>query len=528
MPAKARGLAIESVLALVVLTLWAWTFVGLGASSYWVDELVTLFIVDHSGGVSEVVRRALTDTSPPLYDLLIHGWVRVFGDGEAATRSFSALCAVAASALFIACNSAAFSRPARLFGAAAGASSFYWFKQSQNVRSYALTMLILTALLSCAAAAKRRAQAGEPVSWRLCAAIAALGLLGACTHYYLFLATGLIFLALLVGVPDLRLRATVTISGVAILAILLAYMHVERSHLLFTNLWFSNAPKALAAAAGNAWDMVLDGWAKRAMLVLVAGLAYGLTLRRLSGQSAPASGRPVGDWIAGVSLFVALGLAALGLAISFLVQPTFSARNLMIAAPCVWFLAAWLYDQAAAAAPRGGLVFTAVASGLMAVELLALNGRLLNRTEDWRGSARYISALPACRGRDIPVVLPDVFAAGRAFFRRLSEHNLFGWYYRGGGRLIAYSQAELATGRSAELAALLGGRAQGADPCPVLAWGVDDLHDPEADALARALARRPEVNRPVTLRRFHSYRRVGDGWRPGWPDAYVFELGPRS
>jgi hypothetical protein len=35
------------------------------------------------------------------------------------------------------------------------------------------------------------------------------------------------------------------------------------------------------------------------------------------------------------------------------------------------------------------------------------------------------------------------------------------------------------------------------------------------------------VSRPVAVRRFLSYRRVGEGWRPGWPDAYVFEVAPR-
>lgn len=522
-PAKVAAWVIEAVLALTVLALWAGTFVGFGASGYWIDELWTLFVADPAGGVGEVVRRTLTDTHPPVYFVIIHYWIRLFGDSEAATRSFSALCAVAASALFIAVTGGAFSRPARLFGAAAGASSFYWFKQSQNVRSYALSMLVLTALLGCALAAKRQSRAGEPVSWRLCAGIAALGLLGAFVHYYLFLAVGLLYLALLVGVPDLRLRTTVVVSGCVILAAILAYMRIERSHLLFTNLWFSNAPEALAAAARNTWSMMLDGSAKRAVLVLIAGMLYGLLRRRRAEGGGEAGAAPLGHWIAGVSLFLMLGLAATGLAISFLAQPSFSARNLLIAAPCIWFLAAWLYDAGVGCAPRAGLVFAGAATLLIALELLPLSGRLVNRVEDWRGSARYVSALPACRGRDIPVVLPDVFAPDTPFFRRLAEHDLFGRYYRGGGRLRAQTRGELAASRDPGLVALLGARASGADPCPVLAWGVHDLTDPGADKLAQALSRRPEVNAPVTVRRFLSYRRIPDGWRPGSPAAYVFE-----
>jgi hypothetical protein len=524
-PVRVGWVAVEAVLAVVVLALWAWTFVGLGRSSYWIDELWTLFVVDRQGGLGEVLSRALTDTHPPLYYASLHYWTRLFGDSETATRSLSALCAVAAGVLFVACNGGAFSRAARLFGAAAGASSFYWFKQSQNARSYALCMLILTALLSCAAAARRRSQAGEPVSWSLCVAIAALGLAGAFTHYYLLLAVGLLYLALLVGVPDRRLRLTVLLSGGAILAAVLAYMRVAKSHLIFTNLWFSNAPDALADAVGNSWDMVLDDGSKLALLVLAAGALFGL-LRRSRAPAAERGAAPSDHWIAGVSLFLMLGLAALGLAVSLLVQPSFSARNLLIAAPCAWFLAAWIYDRGVEAAPSGGLVFAGLATALMTLELLPLNGRLLNRTEDWRGSAQYVEAQTACRGRDIPVVLPEAFGPDTPFFRRLAEHDLFGRYYRGGGRLIARTKGELAGSRDAGLTGLLGARASGADPCPVLAWGVHDIHDSEATSLAQALARRPEVGGGVAVHRIPSYRRVPGGWRLGWPAAYVFERAP--
>lgn len=512
---------IETLLALVVLALWAGAFVGLGASGYWVDELWTLFVADPAGGVGEVLRRALTDGHPPAYYLIIHGWMRLFGDGEAATRSFSALCAVAAGALFVATSSDAFSRPARLFGAAVGAGAFFWFKQSQNARSYALSMLLLTALLGCALEAKRQNKAGQPVSWPICAGVAALGLTGAFVHYYFFLTVGLLYLALLVSVPDRRLRTTVLVSGGVILGCVLAYMRLAHGRLLFTNNWFSNSREALLGAAGNAWSMMLDSWAKWALLALALGALYGLLRRRRSSRDARRA--LLGGWIAGVSLFLILGLAATGLAASFLVEPSFSARNLMLTAPCVWILAAWLYDQGASCAPRAGLAFAGAAAVLAALQLLALNGRLVNRTEDWRGSARYVSALPACRGRDIPVVLPAVFAPDSPFYRRLAQQDFFGRYYRGGGRLLVRTEGELAGSRDPGLVALLGARASGADPCPILAWGVHDIDDPGADKLAQALSRRPEVNGPVTLRRFLSYRRVPHGWRPGPPAAYVFE-----
>jgi len=522
-PASVGRLANEVLLALVLLALWAGAFVGLDASGYWIDELWILFVVDHPGGVVEVLQRAMTDTNPPLFYLIAHYWVGAFGDSEVATRSLSALCSVAAGVLLVACKGDVFSRPARLFGAAAGAASFFWFKQSQNLRSYALAMLILAGLLHCAVAAKRHSRAGRPVSWGLCAWIGVLGLLGGWTHYYLFLAVGLLYLAMLVTIPDRRLRATILLSGCLIVAPLLAYMRAARDHLLFTNLWFSNDRQGLAVAAENAWSMVFGDWTKAALLVLVAGMLYGLWRRRAVPQPGTGEIAQLGGWIAGVSLFVTVGLALMGLAISFLVQPSFSARNLLIAAPCVWFIAAWLYDQAAQSALRAGWVFAALAGLLLAFELPSLSGRLVNRVEDWRGSAQYVAARTACRGREIAVVLPDVFGPDTPFFRRLAEHDLFGWYYRGGGRLAARTRDELATSRDPDLVAMFGARASGADPCPVLAWGVHDISDAQAQALAQALASRPEIDAPVSVHRIASYRRARDGWRLGWPAAYVFE-----
>jgi mannosyltransferase len=59
----------------------------LGRESIWFDEGYTAWMVSHSP--SEIIRLIRADTAPPLYYLLLHSWVNLFGRSEAALRSLS-------------------------------------------------------------------------------------------------------------------------------------------------------------------------------------------------------------------------------------------------------------------------------------------------------------------------------------------------------------------------------------------------------------------------------------------------------
>lgn len=519
---------IEAVLWLTLAGLCAGVFVGLAAMGYWIDELWSLWVAGPSNSTAEVVRRALMDSHPPAYYLALHAWTRLVGDGEAATRLLSALCAVGAIAVFLSATGAAFSRPARLFAAIAGASSLFWFDQSQNLRSYALGVLIVSALLGCALQARVRGRAGTRPSLYLCAALAGLGAVGAFVHFYLFLTVGLIYFALLVSVADLRLRVVLVGAGCAIAAGVLAWVRAQQAQTLFTQSWFTNDPRWLAAAIGDAAWSGLGQWSKRALALLTAVAAWGWLHQRGRGSerlATPALTLRLARWLGVVGVGVGAGLTAAGLMISLLLEPSFSGRNLLIASPCAWCAAAWIYDEAMAWAPRRiGLAAAGLAAIASALNLGMLDGRLLNRREDWRGSAYALNRLTTCRGRDVPVVTPAYFAPDSPLYRRMTRETFYGRYYRGGGRLVPVTRAELAGPRGGELDRQLSARARGADPCPILAWAVHDLTAQKAAALGRALAARPDIGRPVTVRYFPAYLRVGSEWRASPSSAYLFEV----
>jgi hypothetical protein len=63
-------------------------------AGFWIDEAIAVGIASHEPG--EIPALLRLDGSPPLYYLLLHGWMTLVGDGEAATRALSLVFAAAA------------------------------------------------------------------------------------------------------------------------------------------------------------------------------------------------------------------------------------------------------------------------------------------------------------------------------------------------------------------------------------------------------------------------------------------------
>ncbi len=82
-------------------------------SDLWLDEALTVDIAKLP--LDQLRSALLRDGAPPLYYVLLHGWIRVFGSGDAAVRALSGVLGVATIALTFA---AARARPGRRRGRA--------------------------------------------------------------------------------------------------------------------------------------------------------------------------------------------------------------------------------------------------------------------------------------------------------------------------------------------------------------------------------------------------------------------------
>lgn len=138
-----RAGALGGLVALLVLSLWLRTRALDGG--LWIDEAISRGIATHElAEIPAVLRR---DGSPPLYYLLLHGVIELFGDGEAALRALSLLAALLTiPAAFWAGGVAAGPRAAWIAAALAALNPFLTI-YAQEARMYSLVALL--SVLAC-------------------------------------------------------------------------------------------------------------------------------------------------------------------------------------------------------------------------------------------------------------------------------------------------------------------------------------------------------------------------------------------
>ena len=142
-------------------------FATLGGQSYWFDEAQAAHELQLSlGGMLSSMFSI--ETNPPLYFLLGWVWVHVFGAGEVALRSLSAVAGTAVIVLAYLCGRELVSRPAGIVAAALAALSPFMIWYSQEAREYMLLAALCGASLLYFARAWHEASRGNNVGWATC------------------------------------------------------------------------------------------------------------------------------------------------------------------------------------------------------------------------------------------------------------------------------------------------------------------------------------------------------------------------
>jgi hypothetical protein len=119
---------------------------GIGRQSLWFDEAATVHIINRPlPRMMELIRS--DERTPPAHYLLLHFWVKLFGDSETSVRMPSAIAGTAAIWFLFALTARLANPLAGMIAALLSATSSYQIWYSQEARAYALMLML--GLWSC-------------------------------------------------------------------------------------------------------------------------------------------------------------------------------------------------------------------------------------------------------------------------------------------------------------------------------------------------------------------------------------------
>jgi mannosyltransferase len=112
-------------------------------SGLWIDEAISAQIA--SLPFDELLQALRHDGHPPLYYVVLHGWMRVAGDSDFALRSFSLLCSLLTLPLAWVVGRRYAGRSGAIAALVLLASSPFAIRYATEARMYALVMLMVLA-----------------------------------------------------------------------------------------------------------------------------------------------------------------------------------------------------------------------------------------------------------------------------------------------------------------------------------------------------------------------------------------------
>ena len=343
-----------------------------GNKSIWFDEAVSADLASRTmrGLLPEITGR---DPNMAFYYLLLNIWRRLFGDGEVALRSLSALAAAGAVGALYVLGTHLFGRRTGLFAAVLLACNAFLIEYAQMARGYTLLTFLVT--LSCwrFVVELERPSLGGRVVYVLVSALAVY------THYFAALVLVAQFSALLAlrrrfAITPGRVAVAVTLVALCVPAVVFARAGGTARISWIPPLSYLSVPTAIVKLAGRSF---------------VLAALFGFSVAWATWQLA-ASWRlkrdVEGPWRLGFVLAWLVIPFAIAIAVSFR-RPVLLAQYLIVCLPALCLLTGVaLTGLKPARVGTALLALTVVISAVRLVELYRTDG-----LEDWRSTERYLS-----------------------------------------------------------------------------------------------------------------------------------------
>lgn len=395
---------------------------GLTYHSLWLDETVSVYLA--SFPPLEILRQGmfLQEPNPPLYHLLLHFWMRLFGSGEAAVRMMSALPGTLYLAPIYLLGRRLLSPRVALIATLLVAIDPFLVWYSQEARMYALVATLSLWSLYCLV------RAMEAPRWSWWSAYVGVTVASLYTHFYavLLLPAELVFLLVYAWRRGTALRRGALAWALSLLCFSPWLWRAWDVSATAPSWRPSLGLGAMVMACLEAFSMrcvPLTGVARASALLALGAVAVaGLVLPR-------ARARPDGRRQWGMEALRPNAFLILLLLMPLLSAYVLSFRHqiftvyylIIIVAPFLLALASGV-DRIASLQRATGLVALLVVVGLLSYGLHH-NWSLESRKEEWRAAARYVAE----HGHQGDAILCHVD------YTRIP----FGYYYRGGVPVFA-------------------------------------------------------------------------------------------
>jgi mannosyltransferase len=383
------------LLAGIVLVGAALRFATLGEQSFWFDEATTWQIVAH--GLGHVLHQVpQTESTPPLYYVVLWCWSRVFGLSEAGLRSLSAVFGTATIVVMWAIGRRVASERAGLMAALLTAANPFLIWYSQEARAYALLLLMSALSLLALVRALSSPSRGRVLAWGVSAALALAA------HYYaaVVIMPEALWLAVALrrrGVLTLRRIALgllpIVVVGGAQLPLMIHQNDGRAGYIANTG----SLPYRVAQLFKQ--DLIGEGQPVKALLTAICAaavvIALGLLLARGRREERTATLAPLAVGLGG--LVMAIIVAKVG-------TDYFNTRNLLPTWPALMLVVA--LGLGAARARRLGALGAAllVVVGLVCVGTVDTNARY--QRLNWRGAAHVLGPVAEPRA-----IVSDIHSA---------------------------------------------------------------------------------------------------------------------
>jgi len=362
-------------------------FSTLDQQSFWLDEATTWGIVSHGlGHVLSTVPKS--ESTPPLYYVLLWLWSRVFGTGEVGLRSLSALCGTLTIPVMWAVGRRLASERIGLAAALVTSVNPLLFWYSQEARTYALLVLLSALSLLAFLRALEQPSTGRLVSW---GAICALTILA---HYFgAFIVVGeaaWLLVALrrqgsLTASGALAALAPIVVVGAALVPLVIRQNDGRAS-------FISTASGSLAYRLGQLvkQDIIGDGQPWKALLLAIGLVLVVLALVLLVTRASRAERGG-----ALMMLVIGAGGVVLAFVVAAVVTDYFDTRNLLATWPALALVVAVGFGAA-----RAGRWGAAGLAGLVVLSLVCIANVIRDsdfQRDNWRGAVQALGAPATAR-----------------------------------------------------------------------------------------------------------------------------------